>query len=150
MTKLYSMFSQFSSVAQSCPTLRPHESQHARPPCPSPTPGVHSNSRPSSQGCQPAMPHKSINYRLFCNKQPQFSSVQLLSRVQLFVTPWTAAGQASNTQSLLKLISIESVMPSNHLILCCPFLLLPSIFLSISVFSNESSLFKGGKLCLWK
>ena len=68
--------------------------------------------------------------------------VQLLSCVQLFVTPWTAAYQASLSftisQSLLKLMSIESVMPSNHLILCCPFLLLPSIFSSIRVFSNES------------
>ena len=72
-----------------------------------------------------------------------FSSVQLLSRIQLFVTPWTAAHQASlsitNSQSLLKLMSIESVMPSNHLILCRP-LLLPSIFPSIRVFSNESAL----------
>ena len=62
----------------------------------------------------------------------QFSSVQSLSRVQLFATPWTAAHQASlsttSSWSLLKLISIESVMPSNHLILCCPLLLLPSIF----------------------
>ena len=67
------------------------------------------------------------------------SSVQLLSHVRLFVTPWTAARQASlsitNSQSLIKLIS-ELVMPSNHLILCRPFLLLPSIFLSIRVFSN--------------
>ena len=73
----------------------------------------------------------------------QFSSVQLLSRVWLFVTPWTTALQASlsitNSQSLLKLMSIESVMPSNHLILCHP-LILPSIFPSIRVFSNESSL----------
>jgi len=73
-----------------------------------------------------------------------FSSVQLLSRVQLFATPWTAARQASlsitNFQSLLKLMSIESVMPSNHLILCRPLLLLPSIFPSIRVFSNESVL----------
>ena len=72
----------------------------------------------------------------------QFSSVQSLSRVQLFVTPWTAAHQASlsiaNSQSLLKLMPIELVMPSNHLILCCPLLLLPSILPSISVFSNES------------
>ena len=64
-----------------------------------------------------------------------FSSVQLLSRVQLFVTPWTAAHQASlsitNSQSLLKLMPIESVMPSNHLILCRPLLLPPSIFSSI-------------------
>ena len=74
----------------------------------------------------------------------QFSSVQSLNRVRLFATPWTAARQASlsitNSQSLLKLLSIESVMPSNHLILCYPFLLLPSIFPSIRVFSNESVL----------
>ena len=73
-----------------------------------------------------------------------FSSVQLLSLVQLFVTPWAAAHQASlsitNSQSLLKLMSIESVMPSNCLILCCPLLLLPSIFPSIRVFSNKSVL----------
>ena len=69
--------------------------------------------------------------------------IQSLICVQLFVTPWTAACQASLSftisQSLLKLLSIELVMPSNHLILCCP-LLLPSIFPSISVFSNESAL----------
>ena len=69
--------------------------------------------------------------------------VQSLSRIQLFVTLWTAACQASLSftisQSLLKLRSFESVMPSNHLILCCP-LLLPSIFFSIRVFSNESAL----------
>ena len=68
------------------------------------------------------------------------SSVQSLSSVQLFVTPWTVARQASlsitNSWSLPKLMSIESVMPSNHLILCHPLLLLPSIFLSIRVFSN--------------
>ena len=73
-----------------------------------------------------------------------FSSVQLLSHVQLFATQWTAARQASlsitNSQSLLKLMSIESVMPSNHLILCGPLLLLPSILPSIRVFSNESVL----------
>ena len=71
-------------------------------------------------------------------------SVQLLSRVRLFAIPWTTACQASlsitNSQSLLKLMSIESVMPSNHLILCCPLLLPPSIFPSIRVFSNESVL----------
>ena len=70
--------------------------------------------------------------------------VQRLSRVQLFVTPWTAAHQASlsftNSRSLLKLMSIESVMPSNHLILCRPLLLLPSIFPGIRVFSNELAL----------
>ena len=71
-------------------------------------------------------------------------SVQLLSHVWLFATPWTAACQASLSitisQSLLKLMSIESVMPSNHLILCCPLLLLSSIFPSIRIFSNESLL----------
>ena len=74
----------------------------------------------------------------------QFSSVQPLSLVQLFASPWTAACQASlsitSSQSLLKLMSIESVMPSNHLILCHPLLLLLSIFPSIRVFSNESVL----------
>ena len=74
----------------------------------------------------------------------QFSSVQSLSRVQLFATPWTTAHQASlsitSSRSLPKLMSIESVMPSNHLILCHPLLLLPSIFPSIRVFSNESAL----------
>ena len=73
-----------------------------------------------------------------------FSSIQLLSRVRLFATPWTAAHQASlsitSSQSLLKLMSIQSVMPSNHLILCCPRLLPPSISPSIRVFSNESAL----------
>ena len=74
----------------------------------------------------------------------QFNSVQSFSRVRLFATPWTAACQASlsitNSQSLLKLMSIESVMPSNHLILCHPLLLLLSIFPSIRVFPNESTL----------
>ena len=72
------------------------------------------------------------------------SSVQLLSRVQLFATPWTAACQASlsitNSRSVPKLMSIELVMPSSHLILCRPLLLLPSILPSIRVFSNESVL----------
>ena len=74
----------------------------------------------------------------------QFSSAQSLSRVQLFVTPWIAARQASlsitNSQSLLKLMSIKSVMPSSRLILCRPLLLLPPIPPSIRVFSNESPL----------
>ena len=73
-----------------------------------------------------------------------FSSVQSLSCVWLFATPWTAAHQASlsitNSRSLLKLMSIKSIMPSSHLILCCPPLLLLSIFPSIRVFSNESVL----------
>ena len=74
----------------------------------------------------------------------QFSLVQSLSHVWFFVTPWTATRQASlsitNSQSLPKFTSIESVMPSNHLILCCPLLLPPSIFPSIRVFSSESIL----------
>ena len=75
---------------------------------------------------------------------PHIFVVQSLSRVQLFVTPWSAARQASLSftisQSLLKLLSIDSMMPSNHLILCGPLLLLPSIFPNIRVFSNESAL----------
>ena len=71
-------------------------------------------------------------------------SNQSLSHVQLFAALWTAACQASlsisNSQSLLKLMSVKSVMPSNHLILCCPLLLLPSVFLSFRVFSSESVL----------
>ena len=74
----------------------------------------------------------------------QFSAVQLFGHFWLFVSPWIAACQASlsitDSQSLLKLMSIESVMPSNHLILCRPLLLLPSIFPTIRVFSNESAL----------
>ena len=74
----------------------------------------------------------------------QFSSVQLLSRVRLFATWWIPARQASlsitNSQSSLRLMSIKSVMPSSHLILCCPLLLLPPIPPSIRVFSNESTL----------
>ena len=74
----------------------------------------------------------------------QLSSVESLGCVQIFATPWPAVCQASqsitNFWSLVKLMSIESVMPSNHLILCCPLLLLPSIFPNIRVFSNESAL----------
>ena len=93
-----------------------------------------------------------ITDSLLCTPEPittllincQFSSVQSFSRVWLFATPWIAAHQASlsitNSRSLLKLMPIESVMPSNHLILCHPLLLLPSIFPSIRVFSNESTL----------
>ena len=76
--------------------------------------------------------------------ETQISSVHSLSHVRLFVIPWTAACQASlsftNSPSMLKLMSFESVMPSNHLTLCHPLLLLPSIFPSIRVFSNESVL----------
>ena len=85
------------------------------------------------------------NYIQLCLfSHPGISSVQSFSCVWLFATPWTAACQASlsitNSQSLLKLMSIESVMPFNHLILCHPLLLLPSIFPSIRVFSNASVL----------
>ena len=79
----------------------------------------------------------------------QSSSIQSLSCIQLLATPWTAACQASlsitNYWSLLKLMSIESVMPSNHLIPCHPLLLPPSIFPSIRVFSNESVIARGGQ-----
>ena len=84
-----------------------------------------------------------FNLNFYFLLEYQFNSVQLLSCVWLFATPGTATRQASlsiaNSQSLLKITSIELVMPSNHLILCCP-LLLPSIFPSIRVFSNESAL----------
>ena len=77
-------------------------------------------------------------------RQVQFSSVQSLSRVRLFATPWITARQASlsitNSRSSLRLLSIESVMPSSHLILCRPLFLLPPIHPSIRVFSNESAL----------
>ena len=87
---------------------------------------------------------KTLNLHLIVCKSPKFSSVPSLSCVRLFVTPWTAAHQASlsitNWWSPPKLMSIELVMPSNHLILCRPLLLLPSIFPSIGVFWNESAL----------
>ena len=85
-----------------------------------------------------------IQQKLTQHCKSSISSVQSLSHLPLFGTLWTAACQASlsftNFQSLLKLMSIESVMPSNHLILCCPLLLSPSIFPRIRVFSNESVL----------
>ena len=85
---------------------------------------------------------RKLNWKL--PESVQFSSLQSLSRVRLFVTPWTAAHQSSpfitNSQSSLKLMSIESVTPSNHLILCRPLLLLPPIPSSIRVFSNELTL----------
>ena len=99
-----------------------------------------------TQGSNPGLPHcRQILYQLSHKGSPEsFSSVQSLSHVQLFVTPWTAACQASlsitNSRSLLKLMFIKSVMPSNHLILCRPLLLLPSVFPSIRVFSKESVL----------
>ena len=106
-----------------------------------------SHRRRSLVGCSP-WGHKEsdttewLTFKTIFNKTFQFSSAQLLSHVQLFVTPWTAAHLASlsitNSWSLLKLMSIELVMPSNHLILCHPLLLLSSIFPIIRVFSNES------------
>jgi len=85
-----------------------------------------------------------VTWNVRSMNQGKFSSVQLLSHVWFFATPWTAARQASlsitNSQSLLKLMSTELVMPSNHLIFCCLLLLLPTIFPSIRVFSNESVL----------
>ena len=91
----------------------------------------------------PGSPYR-FHHLCLPSDEHKFSSVQLFSCVQLFATPWTAAHQASlsitNSWSLLKLISIMSVIPSNHLILCHPLLLLPSIFPSIRVFSKESVL----------
>ena len=102
-----------------------------------------------TQGSKPGLPHcRWILYQLSHQGSPntsiQFSSAQSLSRVRLFATPRTAARQASlsiiNSWSSLKLMSIDSVMPSNHLILCCPLLLLPPIPPSIRIFCNESTL----------
>ena len=102
-------------------------------PCPCGRPLLLDILQSSLQWKRPNAPHKALII--------QFNSIQSLSRIRLFVTQWTTAHQASlsitNSQSLPKLMSIESAMPSNHLILCCPLLLLPSIFPSIRVFSNE-------------
>ena len=97
------------------------------------------------QGSNTCLLHwKMDSYPLSHQGNLSLSSVQSLSCVQLFATPWTTACQASlsitNSQSLPKLMSIESVMPSNHLILCRPLLFLPSIFPIIRVFVNESAL----------
>ena len=98
-----------------------------------------------SDGCTTVYLLKKLHCTLVMDiiSSSQFNSVQLLSRVRLFVTPWIAAHQASlsitNSQSLLKLMSIELVMPFNHLILCRPLLLLPLVLPSIRVFSNEST-----------
>ena len=90
------------------------------------------------------MLHRNYVIKKGCGVAEWISSVQLLSCVWLFATQWTAARQASlsitNSRSLPKLMSIELMMPSNHLILCCPLLLLPSFFPSIRFFSNESAL----------
>ena len=92
---------------------------------------------------------RSSALKLQCPNHWTSSSVQLLRHVRLFATPWTAAHQASlsiiNSRSLLKLMSMKSVMPSNHFILCHPLLLLPSTFPSIRVFSNESFFASAGQ-----
>ena len=165
---------QFSSVAQSCPTLC-HPMDCSTPPCPSPTPRACSNSCPSSQWYHPiihplsspspaAFNFPSINLSQLFHESvlpirwPKYWSfsfsmselqekpiwIQLFNHVRGFVTPWIAACQASlpitNSHSSLRLTSIESVMPSSHLILCRPLLRLPPIPPSIGVFSNESTL----------
>ena len=109
---------------------------------------IHLVSSSSHMQVCPSKPLGPYVQPLLCSKSPchfwWFSSVQLLSHVQIFVTPWTAARQASLSITISwsppKPMSIESVMPSNHLIFCCPLLLLPSIFPSIRVFSNDSVL----------
>ena len=113
-----------------CPTLcNSHGLQHARLPCPSLAPWVCSNSSPLSEWCHPTTSPSVTPFSSCPRFFPAFSSVQSLSHVLLFATPWTAAHQASlsitNSQSLLKLMPIESVMPSSHLILCHPLLLPP-------------------------
>ena len=108
---------------------------------------------PSALHCK-VWPHsfqrETMKYRLLLPQTSPFSSVQSLSHVRLFVTPWTAACQASlsiaNSQSLPKLMSIELVMPSNHLTLCRPLLLPPSIFPSIGLFQWVSSLHQVAKV----
>ena len=95
------------------------------------------------------MPQEPLRSSSGHHENQEFSSVQSLSRVRLSATPWTAARQASlsitNSQSLLKLMSIESMMPSNHLILCHPLLLLPSIFACIRVFLMSQLVLSGGQ-----
>ena len=143
---MYSVQFSHSVVSDS---LRPHGLQHRRLPCPAPTPGVYSNSCPFSWWCYPTTSSFVVPFSSHLQSFPefssvQFSSVQSLSHLRLFATPWIAARQASlsitNSRSSLRLTSIESVMPSNHLILCHPLLLLPPIPPSIKVFSNESTL----------
>ena len=110
-------------------------------------PGEHILAQSSIWGIKKGLSGEMLANILRSKKDPhgygltvQFISVQSLSHVWLFVTPWTTARQASLSQSLPKPMSIESVMPSNHLILCYPLFLLPLIFSSIRVFSKESTL----------
>ena len=115
-------------------SLQPHGLQPTRLLCPWDFPG-----KSTGVGC-----HSLLLKRCYTLLIIHFSSVQLLSHVRLFATPWTAARQASlsitNSRSSLKLMSIKSVMPSSHLILCHPLLLLPLVPPSIRVLSNESTL----------
>ena len=121
-------------------SLQPHGLQHTRLPCPSSTPRAYSHSCPSYQWCHPTISSSVIPSPTAFNLSQHctFSSDQSLSHVRLFATPWIAAHQASlsitNSWSLLKHMSIESVMPSNHHILCHPLLLLLPIPPSIKVF----------------
>ena len=141
MLSLEDMFN--NSVQFSCSvvsdSLWPHGAQHTGPPCPSPTPRVYPNSCALGRWCHPAISSPVVPFSSCPQSFPasvQFSSVQSLSCVRLFATPWITAHQASlsitNFRSSLRLTSIKSVMPSSHLILCRPLLLLPSIFPSIS------------------
>ena len=162
-----------SSVTHSCPTLQPHGLQHTRLPCLSPSPGVYSDSHPLSQWCHPTISSSVIPLSFHLQSFPasgsfqisQFfasgnqsiwvlasASIQFSSVAQSCPTlcdPRTTAHQASlsitNSQSLLKLMSIQSVMPSNHLILCHSLLLLPSIFSSIKVFSMSQFFTSGSQ-----
>ena len=122
-------------------SLLPHGLQHTSLPCPSPSPRACSNSCPLSQWCHPTI---SSSVTLSSSSALSFPASVSFPVCQLFATPRTAAHQAflsfTISWSLFKLMSIESVMPSNHLILCHPLLLLLSIFPSISVFSNELAL----------
>ena len=143
-THTYSVQFRPSVVSDS---LRPHVLQHTRPP----RPVTNSRSPPKPMSVESVMPSSHLilccpllllpstfpSIRVFSNASALLIRSSF-SRVQLFATPWTEARQAS--PSLLKFMSIELVMPPNHLILCCPLLLLPSIFPSIKVFSNESAL----------
>ena len=113
----------------------PHELQHARPPCPSPTPRVQSNSRPSSQWCHPAT-LKTIKMILI---GAPITNFKMTVRADCAVSACSSLSLSiTNSRSLPKLMSIETVMPYNYLILCHPLFLLPLIFPSIRVFPSIS------------
>ena len=125
-------------------SLRPHGLQHTRPPCSSPTFGVYSNPYPLSWWCHPTISSSVVPFSSCPQSFP--ASFQFSSVAQSYLTlstPWTTACQAflsiTNSWSPPKPMSIESMMPSNHLILCRPLLLLPPIPPSIWIFSNEST-----------